>query len=58
MMLMLLKQENGAEGEADEDVLSTNLKAGRAENNRVKVALPRVADSLPFIFGMGSWFPF
>lgn len=57
MMLMLLKQENGAEGEADEDVLSTNLKAGRAENNRVKVALPRVADSLPFIFGVGLLVP-
>ncbi|AIE72841.1 MULTISPECIES: M48 family metalloprotease [unclassified Synechocystis] len=57
MMLMLLKQENGSEGEADEDVLSTDLKAGRAENNRVKVALPRVADSLPFIFGTGLFIP-
>ncbi|MBE9174754.1 M48 family metalloprotease [Synechocystis salina LEGE 06155] len=57
MMLMLLKQENAYEGEGEEDVLSTDLKAGRAENSRVKVALPRVADSLPFVFGMGLVVP-
>ncbi|MBD2652721.1 M48 family metalloprotease [Synechocystis sp. FACHB-383] len=57
MMLMLLKQENADEGEGEEDALSTDLKAGRAENSRVKVALPRVADSLPFIFGVGLLVP-
>ncbi len=59
MMLMLLKQESMEEGgEGEEDVLSTNLKAGRADSNQVKVALPRVADSLPFIFGISFLIPF
>ncbi|MEB3160037.1 MAG: M48 family metalloprotease [Synechocystis sp.] len=59
MMLMLLKQETqGTDNEAQDDVLSTVLRAGRAESNRVKVSLPRVADSFQFTFGIAIVAPF
>ncbi|MEB3228724.1 MAG: M48 family metalloprotease [Synechocystis sp.] len=60
MMLLLLKQEaQGVEGEGQQqdDVLSTELKAGRADSSRVKVALPRVADSFQFTVGIALLVP-
>lgn len=58
MMLILLKQENQGDGaEAEDDVLSTQLRAGRADSNRVKVSLPRVADSFVFSFVMAFLAP-
>ena len=60
MMLMLLKQETQGSSDDDgqEDVLSTELRAGRATSNRVKVSLPRVADSFQFTFGIAVLAPF
>jgi Zn-dependent protease with chaperone function len=60
MMLMLLKQETqGSEDDnGQEDVLSTELRAGRANTNRVQVSLPRVADSFQFTFGIALLAPF